>query len=154
MDGLARQVLKVSPEDPEGQEDQDLLGFLELKVSLGHVDILGMMEIWENQDPWVISVSLDYQGFLVPKVIQGRRLDSLVHLDSKDCQGRMDPEHLWGVLEIQVTQDTEEGQDNLDNQDFLENQEERDCKASLDYGVHQVFQVFQGLQVMKEVWGH
>lgn len=148
MDGLVRQVLKASLVVPEGQEDQDLLDILELKVYLVQTEILAILEIWEIQDPWEISVSLGYQDILVRRVIQGSLLDSLVHLDPKECQGRMDPEHLEGVLEIQVTKDTEEGQGHLDNQAFLGNQQEKDYQASLGRLAHRVFQVFQVLQVM------
>lgn len=147
-DGLVCQGLKAVLELQAGQEGQGLLGTLESKASLVQGDILDIVEIWEIQGLGDNRVSQGCQDFLEPKVSQDSLLDSLVHLDPKDCQVTMDRVHPEGVQEIQGTQDPGEGLDSRGNQALSGNQEDKEDQAPQGLWAHQVAQVFQVFQVI------
>lgn len=123
MDGRVRQGLKAALVLQAEQEYQDLLGTLESKVSLVQGEILEILEIREIKGLKDIRVSQGYQDFQEPRVSQDCLMDNLVHVDPKDCQGRMVLMHPEEVQEIQGTQDSREEQDSLDDQALLGNQD-------------------------------
>lgn len=154
MDGLVHQELRVSLEFQAGQEEQDLMETLGIKVSLVPEGILGMMEIGEIQGLWDIQVFQGDKDFLVPRVIQDHLMDNQVHLDPEASQERMASVHLEGYQETQVIWDPEETQDDQDHQAFQENEEYKEDQVPLDPVVHKAIQVFQVFPVIKEVWDY
>ncbi|XP_068456104.1 collagen alpha-4(IV) chain-like [Clinocottus analis] len=96
------------------------------KVYLAALDLQDPEVNKEKEASMGVQVTLDTQDSLVIKVSQDGLMENLVHLDPKDCRGRMDPVHPEEVQEIQGTLDCGEGQVCLDNEAWSVIQEDKE----------------------------